>query len=795
MGVTNFLIFKFSNQQISKLANYIVPLCPQTSISVMEQVYIFMLFVFLVLAIIDLVVGVSNDAANFLNSAVGSKVATIRTIMIVASVGVAIGAVFSSGMMEIARKGIFNPQLFYFDEVMIIFMSVILADILLFDLFNSIGLPTSTTVSVVFELLGAATCVATIKTFISGAPLITAFDYINKGEVGKVIAGIFTSVAIAFTVGAIVQYLARLVFSFKYQDNVKYVGGVFGGLSLTGLSYFIIFKGLKDVAFIPKEAIAWIDTNIVLLLFGCFIFYSVLSQVLIRMKINIFRVIILSGTFALAMAFAGNDLVNFIGVPMAAYQSYGIWHNSGIAHDSLLMSGLADSEMSTPTFLLLLTGFVMILTLWFSKKARHVIDTGVNLSRQSEGGEEKFSSNFLSRFLVRITVICANAIAFITPKSLSRKIDRRFEKPEPDPNVKEEDLPAFDLVRAAINLVVSSSLIAVGTSFKLPLSTTYVTFMVAMGSSLADRAWGRDSAVYRVAGVLNVIGGWFLTAIVAFIGAFIVSGILYYGSVIGLIVMIMVVGFVLIRNAVIYRNKQKAKAQGKRFERADLATIGGVIKESSNYVSETIFRIDELYSKVVKNLGTQDLAKLTKNKKNAKKLEKELDELKGNVYYFIKSLNESSVASSKFYILILDCLQDMAQCLTAITLNSYEHVNNNHKNLKFNQLRDLKYISDKMEEVFKAEAEIFKGSDYNKLHIIFEDCKVLKNEVSKMVQKQIDRIRTTETSHKTTKLYFSILLETNALIRANNNLLMQFDEYQKQQNKKKKINLINLQNK
>ena len=317
--------------------------------------------------------------------------------------------------------------------------------------------------------------------------------------------------------------------------------------------------------------------------------------------------------------------------------------------------------------------------------------------------------------------------------------------------------------------------------------------MVAMGSSLADRAWGRDSAVYRVAGVLNVIGGWFLTAIVAFIGAFIVAGVLYYGSVIGLIVMIMVVGFVLIRNAVIYRNKQKAKAQGKRFERADLATIGGVIKESSNYVSETIYRIDELYSKVVKNLGTQDLSKLTKNKKNAKKLEKELDELKGNVYYFIKSLNESSVASSKFYILILDYLQDMAQCLTAITLNSYEHVNNNHKNLKFNQLRDLKYISDKMEEVFRAEAEIFKGSDYNKLHIIFEDCKVLKNEVSKMVQKQIDRIRTTETSHKTTKLYFSILLETNALIRANNNLLMQFDEYQKQQNKKKKINLINLQ--
>ncbi|MGP1479902.1 MAG: inorganic phosphate transporter [Capnocytophaga sp.] len=747
----------------------------------MEQVYIFMLFVFLVLAVIDLVVGVSNDAANFLNSAVGSKVATIRTIMIVASVGVAVGAIFSSGMMEIARKGIFNPQLFYFDEVMIIFMSVILADILLFDLFNTIGLPTSTTVSIVFELLGAAACVATFKTFKANQPLWQAFDYINTAEAGKIITGIFTSVIIAFTVGTIVQYLARLVFSFRYQEQVKYVGGVFGGISLTALTYFIVFKGLKDVAFIPKSAIAWMDTNILPLLLGCLVFYSVLSQVLIKMKVNIFRVIILSGTFALAMAFAGNDLVNFIGVPVAAYQSYDIWHVSGEAHNGLLMGSLAANELSTPTAILLLTGFLMILTLWFSKKARHVIDTGVNLSRQNESGEEKFSSNFLSRFLVRITVGVANGVNFIMPKKLSDKIDSRFEKAEEDPNVKEEDLPAFDLVRAAINLVVSSSLIAIGTSFKLPLSTTYVTFMVAMGSSLADRAWGRDSAVYRVAGVLNVIGGWFLTAIVAFIGAFIVASILYYGSVIGLILMILVVGFLLIRNAIAYRNKQKAKAQGRRFERADLATIGGVIKESSNYVSETIYRIDQLYSKVVKNLGTQDLSKLTKNKKNAKKLEKELDELKGNVYYFIKSLNESSVASSKFYILILDYLQDMAQCLTAITLNSYEHVNNNHKNLKFNQLRDLKAISDKMENVFKAEAEIFKGEDYSKLHTILEECKVLKDEVSKMVQKQIDRIRTTETSQKTTKLYFSILLETNALIRANNNLMMQFEEYQKQQ--------------
>ena len=751
----------------------------------MEQVYIFMLFVFAALAVIDLTVGVSNDAGNFLNSAVGSKVSTLRTIMIVASVGVAIGAIFSSGMMEIARKGIFNPTEFYFDEVMVIFMAVILADILLLDLFNTIGLPTSTTVSIVFELLGAAVCVAFIKILKMDQSLLDIKHYINTAVAGKVISGIFVSVAIAFVVGAIVQYVARIVFSFRYEKSIRYIGGVFGGFSLTALSYFIIFKGLKDVTFIPKEAVVWMDTHIGWLLLACLVFYSILSHILIRLGVNIFRIIILSGTFALAMAFAGNDLVNFIGVPVAAYQSYDIWHNSGVAHNQLLMSGLADGQMVTPTAILLLTGSIMILTLWFSKKARHVIETGVNLSRQSEGAEQ-FSSNFLSRFLVRITVGLSNVITFLTPKWLQSKIDRRFEKPIIDENVKEEDLPAFDLVRAAINLVVSSSLIAIGTSLKQPLSTTYVTFMVAMGSSLADRAWGRDSAVYRVAGVLNVVGGWFLTAIVAFLGAFVVAGVLYYGSVIGLIVMILVVGSLLIRNAIVYRNKQKNKAQGRHFHRADLATIGGVIKESSNYVSDTMFRIDQLYSKVVKNLGTQDLSKLTKNKKNAKKLEKELDEMKGNVYYFIKSLNESSVASSKFYILILDYLQDMAQCMTAITQNSYEHVNNNHKNLKFNQLRDLKGISDKMEGIFKAEAEIFKGEDYSKLHHILADCYALKDEVSKMVQKQIDRIRTTETSQKTTKLYFSILLETNALIRANNNLMLQFNEYQKQHNKKLK---------
>ncbi|GIM51249.1 phosphate transporter [Capnocytophaga cynodegmi] len=753
----------------------------------MEQVYIFMLFVFFVLAVVDLTVGVSNDAVNFLNSAVGSKVATLRTIMIIASIGVAFGAIFSSGMMEIARKGIFNPTEFYFDEVMVIFMAVMLADILLLDLFNTLGLPTSTTVSIVFELLGAAVCLAIIKISTNGESLTTLGQYINTKEATKIVTGIFTSIVIAFTVGTIVQYLARLVFSFRYEKNIRYVGGIFGGIALTALTYFIIFKGLKGVAFISKEAINWMDTNIIYILLGCVVFYSVLSHILIQLRINIFRIVILSGTFALAMAFAGNDLVNFIGVPVAAWQSFELWQHSGQEHNSFLMSGLSEG-MTAPTSLLLLAGSIMVLTLWFSKKARNVMETEVSLSHQGDGdGEEKFASNMLSRLIVRITVFISYVVNAIIPKSLSKKIDKRFEKPEEDSKTRKEDLPAFDLVRAAMNLVVSSSLIAMGTSLKLPLSTTYVTFMVAMGSSLADRAWGRDSAVYRVAGVIRVVGGWFMTAIVAFFGAFIVAAVLYYGEIIGLISLISFVGFLLFRSAMSYKKKQKEKEENKRnmFEQADLATISGVIKESSNYIATTISKIETVYGEVVKNLGTQDLGNLTKDKKTTKKLEKELDGLKGNVFYFIKSLNESSVASSKFYIMILDNLQDMAQSLHAITTHSYEHVNNNHKNLKFNQLRDLKWISESLEKLLQNEAKLFTGENYSNLNQILQEGMILKKDVSRMVQKQIDRIRTSETSPKNTKLYFNLLLETNALVRANNNLLLQFKEFQEEQKKVK----------
>lgn len=410
-----------------------------------------------------------------------------------------------------------------------------------------------------------------------------------------------------------------------------------------------------------------------------------------------------------------------------------------------------------------------------------MIETGVNLSRQSEG-EERFASNGLSRFVVRMSVVTVNAMNTVVPSSITEKIDQRFQKPETKRSKKQVE-PAFDLVRAAVNLVVASSLISLGTSLKLPLSTTYVTFMVAMGTSLADRAWGLESAVYRVAGVFNVIGGWFMTAAVAFISASIIACILFYGKLIALIAIVLLVGFLLLRSAVAFKNKEKEKNQKRAFEHSDLVTINEIIKESSDYILVMITKIDDLYSKVIDNLSTQDLNKLTKNKKQLKKIEKEIDDLKGNVYYFIKSLDERSVASSKFYILILDYLQDMVQSIGYITTNSFEHVNNNHKNLKFNQLRDLKGVSDKLSTLFKDIKIVLDKKNYENLVVILEEEKALKSQVSGMIQKQIDRIRTTETSPKNTKLYFSLLLETKDLIRANINLLMLLQEFQEEYKK------------
>jgi phosphate/sulfate permease len=742
----------------------------------MEQIYVVMLVVLGVLALIDLVVGVSNDAVNFLNSAIGSKAVSFKTIMIVASIGVACGALFSSGMMEIARSGIFIPSMFSFDDVMIIFLAVMITDILLLDVFNSMGLPTSTTVSIIFELLGAAVCLALYHIYVSEDSTQSLGTYINTKKASEIVSSILLSVLLSFGLGSLVQYLSRIIFTFQYEKRLKYIGSLFGGLAITAITFFILIKGLKGVSFVSKETYGWIQENQLMIIGINFVFFTLLSQALISVfKINILRVIIIIGTFALALAFAGNDLVNFIGVPIAAYNSYEIFSASGLSGDKLMMGALADETIVAPFYFLAFAGIVMVITLWTSKKARSVIETGVNLSRQGDG-VEKFSPNMLSRFIVRSGVYLGMGINYFLPQSVQLKIDKQFEKPEVK-GKKRKDEPAFDMVRASVNLMIASILISIGTSLKLPLSTTYVTFMVAMGTSFADRAWDRESAVYRVAGVFNVIGGWFVTAMVAFFGAFVMALILKLGEVYAFIGLLVLLAIILYRSARRHSKKQKEEEELVKLKREDIVTINEIISESSMQISRVIGATNKVYSDVIDNLGLQDLAKLKENKKALKKLEKEVDELKSNVYYFIKNLDETSVEASKFYIMILGYLQDMIQSLAFITQNSYSHINNNHKQLKFNQIRDLKSIDTDVQKLFDTIESIFENKNFDQLDEVLREKATILNNVSELIQKQITRIRTVETSPKNSKLYFALLLETNDLIKATMNLLELFQEF------------------
>lgn len=746
----------------------------------MEDVYIVMLVALFALAITDLVVGVSNDAVNFLNSAIGSKAVPLRTILIVASIGVAVGAIFSSGLMEVAREGIFVPGKFYFEEIMIIFMAVMIADILLLDFFNSIGLPTSTTVSIVFELLGAAVCVSLLKIYYSTGDYSTIYEFINTAKASQIIVGILLSVVIAFTVGTVIQYFSRLVFTFQYEKKLKYVGAIFGGLSFTSLLYFILMKGLKSIAIVPVEILDFINNNSLLIVGVSFLVFTGISQVVITFfKINILKIIILVGTFALALAFAGNDLVNFIGVPIAAWQSFEIWQSayqaSGVLPNELLMDGLTG-KVQTPVFLLLLAGIIMVVTLWFSKKAMRVTDTEVNLARQTEGSE-RFEPNFISRGLVRYFIIAGDVVEKLIPASFSEKLSEKFQKKEHISRKKQMDAPSFDLVRASVNLVVASILISIATNLKLPLSTTYVTFMVAMGTSLADRAWDRDSAVYRVAGVINVIGGWFVTAFVAFMGAATFAAIIYFGGIIAIAILVLIAVVLIVRSAVMHSRRVKEEKKLKRYNRRDIVTINEITVETSENISSVIGGINKMFTKTVDNLGYHDLNKLKKNSKAIDKLEEEIDELKGNIFYFIKSLDDDSVEASKFYILILDYLQDMVQSIGFITRTSYNHVHNNHKNLKFNQVRELKGIDLKMQSLFDDIQHIFDTHKFGNIEGIIAEKQQLLDHVSELIEKQINRIRTSESSPKNTKLYFGLLLETKDLIASTMSLLQLFKEF------------------
>ena len=742
----------------------------------MGDPYILMLVALAVLAIVDLVVGVSNDAVNFLNSAIGSKAISVRNIMIIASLGVFMGAITSSGMMEVARKGIFNPSMFMFQDIMIIFMAVMITDILLLDIFNSLGMPTSTTVSIVFELLGAAVCISLIKISTNDAQTFSdLWNYINHETATKIILGILLSVVVAFSVGAIVQFVSRIIYSFNFDKRPTYISALFGGFAITAITYFIIIKGMKGTPFY-KDVKFLIEGNTILIIAGSFVVWAIVSQILIQaFKINILKLIIGIGTFSLAMAFSGNDLVNFVGVPIAAWNSYEAWSISGVSADAFSMGVLAKKVPSN-VWLLLLAGAIMVVTLWTSSKAKNVIKTGIDLSRQGEG-HEKFKANPLSRVTVRLAMTINAGIRFVIPKPTLAFIDSKFTKPVIAlPKDKTYELPAFDMVRAAVNLIVAGILISIATSMKLPLSTTYVTFMVAMGTSLADRAWGRESAVYRVAGVLNVIGGWFLTAITAFLAAALVAYLISYDMVM-IPILLALVTFLIGRNTLIHRRKKKEEQQQVYIERAELITINGVIEESADHISSVANRVNKLYTNVVDDLAKHDLNKLRKTDKHVGKLNDEIDSLKDGVFYFIKSLDETSVQASRFYIMVLGYLQDVAQSISYISRASYKHVNNNHKNLKKVQLNDLKQIDEELSALLLKVADVFEKRTFDNLGEILIEKQALFTNVTTSIEKQVARIRTDETSPKNTTLYFSLLLETKDLISGLMNLLNTYEEF------------------
>ena len=738
----------------------------------MHDYYLILVVILGILAIADLMVGVSNDAVNFLNSAIGSKVVSFKRLMIIASLGVAFGAMSSSGMMEVARKGIFNPEMFIFSEIMIIFLAVMITDILLLDVFNSYGLPTSTTVSIVFELLGAAVIVSLIKISNIDDSVVDLANYINTTKATQIILGIFLSVVVAFSIGAIVQFISRLVLSFRFQNKSKWLGSFFGGIAITSIFYFIIIKGLKgspyastEFELLGNETLSnFLDNNLILIIIISSIFWIIISHLINTiLKFSIYTIVICAGTFALALAFAGNDLVNFIGVPIAGYQSFLAWVDSGLSADNYTMEILSE-KVAAPTEILLGAGAIMIITLWTSSKAKSVIKTSIDLSNQEET-IERFQPNFLSRFLVKAASNIQDKITTVIPENSQKFIANQYIKPKPNNLILKKDRPAFDEIRASVNLVVAAILISIATSYKLPLSTTYVTFMVAMGTSLADKAWGSDSAVYRVAGVINVIGGWLLTALIAFTASGIIATILYYLGKSGLFILVVVVVFVLTKNYFAHKNRRKIEIEEEKLDIVESKSIKGVIFESSKNISNFSGRANKLILKILEGIGSKDLNVLKENKDLVKKLKNDLERVGDDVFYFVKNLDETSTEiTSKFHMNVLEELENITDSISSLSSLTHKHINNNHRGLTFNQIRELKELEDELDEFFTRIVKTFKAKNYTEISEIFEVKEKLVSSLELKIKSQISRTRKDESSPRNTRLYFEILNKIKTII-------------------------------
>ena len=715
-------------------------------------------FIF-VLAVLGIVAGVSNDATNFMSAAVGTKSATYRTVTIIASLGIIFGSLMSNGMMEIARNGVFSPQYFFANEIIYIYLAVMIANLILLDVFNSLGLPTSTSVSLVFELLGATVAIAMIKMRSGVLDGVGLSELINTDKALTMIVGIFLSVAIAFIFGIIVQYITRLIFSFNFEKNLKWKIGIFSGIATTALIYFMLIKGMKGAAFMTAEIKDWIDAHTLMLLGASFVFFTVLMQILFFCKVNVLKLVVLIGTFALAMAFAGNDLVNFIGVPLAGLDTYIDVRHSGVPMDALSMDSL-NTMSAANTIYIILAGLVMVVTLLTSKKAKIVLQTSLDLSKQN-GGNESFGSSAIARALVRFTNNMVNAVDSILPAKVKVWIEKRFDNRE---MILEENA-SFDLIRGSVSIVLASMLIALGTSLKLPLSTTYVTFMVTMGASLSDRAWSRESAVYRVTGMFSVIGGWFITAIVAFIICFLIALLFYFGGVIAMLAMIALAVYIIIKNRA---RANKTEDNDELFEKALNATEQEVIYESfvqhnRESMNKMLNMSRDIYANIVDAFVKEDIKTLRKASNDCRDAKQIMKQLKRKEIMIMRRLDDKMNKNTWFH-LSYNSIEQILYSLRRVCDPCKEYVDNSFTPLDKKYLPEVENLKEKVFWSVDAAGITIYSSEYKDVDAVMERIKVREDEAVEMSREQMNRIQNSKENIDLALLYLNIIQESSAII-------------------------------
>jgi len=738
------------------------------------DIFLIAVVILLLFAVFDLVVGVTNDAVNFLNSSIGSRVAPFFVIMIVASLGILSGVTFSSGMMEVARKGIFHPQFFTMPELITIFMAVMLTDILLLDLFNTYGLPTSTTVSIVFELLGAAVAASVIKIVQAEGTAMALGDYINTAKAMMIVFGILLSIAVAFCCGAVAQFITRLIFTFDYEKRLKRYGSIWGGVALATITFFILIKGAKGASFMTPEALLWIKTHSLLILLGIFITSAILLQIAISFfKVNIFKPIVLVGTFALAMAFAANDLVNFIGVPLAGLSAY---KTAMAAGDPLTVAMSALSrKVQSQTVVLLLAGIVMVVTLWFSRKARTVTETEISLGRQDET-TERFESIWLSRTIVRMADSFFKTVTSAVPQNLRKYVRGRMDPHRIERVAFQGPKPSFDLVRASVNLMVASAVVSFATSMKLPLSTTYVTFMVAMGTSFSDQAWGRETAVYRVTGVLTVIGGWFMTALIAFMVAFAFAFAIHYFKVPGVFGLMLLAGLIIWNNQRKHKGREKEKEEERVFNLKKINDARMAISSTFDHLANLLGAVRESFDLTFDALFEQNLDELRKQRKKVKQVQLWTNIIMANIFKVLRLQNRGDAQISYKYAQTIRRLQKISDGYRDTVVRSYKHIGNKHKGLLDVQIEELKKIKIcTLDIILKAETS-FNRKEIVDYQNIVDQYLYMRKLADQFNQNQIERIRSDTSKTRLSILYYAIVGNCIMIGKQNIKLLEIFNE-------------------